>query len=331
MKPPLHIPIRIAGLGHYLPGRIVPSEDLEPLVGVPTGWIAKHTGVIQRQYASGETSAYMAAMAARMALENAQARIEDIDLIIGASSVPQQAIPCTATFVQRELGAPDGGSTCFDINATCLSFMFAVVNAGHLLASGAYKKALVFSSEIPSLALNHQEAESAALFGDAAAAAVLEVSQGSSIAGYAFKTYSSGAEATRLLGGGTLHAPNTTHDTPAINLFSMNGPTIFKHASRTMPRFVQGILQQVGWDTSSVDLVVPHQASGPAVQLMTRQLGFGPDQLMFNLPTRGNCVAASIPLALSEAYAQNRLRRGQKVLMLGTAAGLTLGALALEF
>lgn len=323
--------VRIAGLGHYLPERRVTSESLEPLLRVPAGWVAQRTGVLERRYNGGETAAFQAAQAARMALENAGTRLDEIDLIIGASSTPQQAIPCTAALVQRELGAPDGGSTCFDVNATCLSFMFALVTAGQMLQSGAYKKALVFSSEIASGSLNHAEPESAALFGDAAAAAVLELSDHSRIAGFQFQTYSSGAGATQIKGGGTLHHPNTTHKTPELNLFHMNGPAIFKHAARTMPGFMKGFLEKVGWGLGEVDLLVPHQASGPAVQMLSRQLGFTQEQLFFNLPTRGNCVAASIPLALSEAVQQGRVKRGDKVLLAGTAAGLTLGAVGLVF
>lgn len=332
MKPPLNIPVRIAGLGHYLPQRRVMSEELEPSLGVPKGWVAQRTGVLERRYTSGETAAFQAAQAARMALQNAGAQLEEIDLIVGASSTPQQAIPCTAALVQRELGAPDGGSTCFDVNATCLSFMFALVTAGQLLASGAYKKALIFSSELASTSLNPKEPESAALFGDAAAAAVLQPSDDSSgILGFQFATYSSAATATELRGGGTLHHPNTTQHTPEINLFHMNGPAIFKHASRVMPGFLNGFLRQVGWTVPEIDLLVPHQASGPAVQMLSRQVGFSQQQLYFNLPTRGNCVAASIPLALSEAYQEGRMQRGQKVLLAGTAAGLTLGAVGLIF
>lgn len=331
MNSPLPIPVRISALGHYLPERRVLNESLEPLLGVPSGWIARRTGVLERRYNSGETAAYQAAQAARMALNNAETRLEDIDLIIGASSTPQQAIPCTAALVQRELGAPDGGSTCFDVNATCLSFMFALVTASQLLQSGAYKKALVFSSEIASSSLNHAEPESAALFGDAAAAAVLEPSTGSQIAGFQFQTYSSGANATQIKGGGTLHHPNTTQQHPELNLFHMNGPIIFKHAARTMPAFVNGFLGRIGWGLGEVNLLVPHQASGPAVQMIAKQLGFSQEQLFFNLPTRGNCVAASMPLALSEAYQQGRIRRGDKVLLAGTAAGLTLGAVGLVF
>lgn len=324
--------VRIAGLGHYLPSRRVLNGELEQKMGLPEGWIAQHTKVLERRYSNGETAVEQAVAASRMALEQAGVLLEDIDAIIGASSTPHQAIPCTAALVQRELGAPDGGSTCFDINATCLSFPLAMTTAGQFIASGVFRNVLVFSSEIASPSLNPAEPESAALMGDAAAAAVLTASDGSSlIHGLEFATYSSGAHHTQILGGGTRHHPNSTQGNPELNLFHMNGPAIFKHAARTMPEFLKGFLQKVGWSLSDVNLLVPHQASGPAVEILSRQLGFSQQQVYMNLPIRGNCVAASIPLALSEAYAEGRLKRGDKVLLAGTAAGLTLGAVALTF
>ena len=328
----MKLPVRIAGLGHYLPSRRVLNAELEQKMGLPQGWIAQHTKVVERRYVEGETAVFQAAAAARMALGQASTPLNQIDAFIGASSTPHQAIPCTAALVQRELDAPDGGSACFDLNATCLSFPLALATAGQFIASGVFRKVLVFSSEVASPSLNPAEPESAALMGDAAAAVVLTASNGdSAIHGLEFSTYSSGAHHTQILGGGTHHHPNSTHHHPELNLFHMNGPAIFKHAARAMPEFLQGFLKQIGWSLSDVDLLVPHQASGPAVEILSRQLGFSQQQVYMNLPIRGNCVAASIPLALSEAYAEGRLKRGDRVLLAGTAAGLTLGAVALTF
>jgi 3-oxoacyl-[acyl-carrier-protein] synthase-3 len=308
------------------------NAELEEKMGLPAGWIAQHTQVLERRYSSGESAVGQAIAASKMALNQAGVSLAEVDAIIGASSTPHQAIPCTAALVQQALGAPDGGSACFDINATCLSFPFALGTVGHFMASGVFKKVLVFSSEIASPSLNPAEPESAALMGDAAAAAVLTLSEdASAIHGLAFATYSSGAHHTQILGGGTHHHPNSTRDQPELNLFHMNGPAIFKHAARTMPQFLTGFLHKIGWALNDVDLLVPHQASGPAVEILSRQLGFSPEQVYMNLPIRGNCVAASIPLALSEAHAEGRLKRGDKVLLAGTAAGLTLGVVALTF
>jgi 3-oxoacyl-[acyl-carrier-protein] synthase III len=134
-----------------------------------------------------------------------------------------------------------------------------------------------------------------------------------------------------LLGGGTLHRPNTTLKHPELNLFHMDGPAIFKHAARTFPPFLRGFLTDIGWEISSIKALVPHQASGHGVKSISSRLGFTSAQVVLNLPLRGNCIAASIPLALTEVFESGRIQRGDRVLLAGTAAGLTLGTVALVF
>jgi 3-oxoacyl-[acyl-carrier-protein] synthase III len=322
--------IRLSGLGTYLPERVVTNTELEQQLNLPDGWIEKRTGVLERRYATRETTVSQAVCAARQALDDAQLTPRDIDAIIGASSFPQQAIPCTAALVQRELSAPDGLSACFDINATCLGFLFALHYAVQAIHNGFFKRVLIFSSEIASPSLNPKEPESFALFGDAAAAVVVEASSESYFHGAAFKTFSSGAHLTQVLGGGTLHRPGTNYN-PDFNLFSMDGPAVFKHASRTMKPFMDEFLESIAWTQADVNAFVPHQASRYAVEYLSSRLGFRQEQVILNLPTRGNCVSASIPLALAEAVHAKRIKRGDQVLLTGTAAGLTLGVVALTF
>ncbi len=331
----LPLPVKIAGLGHYLPSRRVANAEIEEPLGLKPGWIARATGVLERRRASGDdTNSRMAAHAARRALESAGREIEDIDLIVGASASPEQMIPCTAALVQRELGAPEGASACFDINATCLSFAAALQLVAPLIASGVYRTALVFSSEVIAESLNPNEPESASLMGDAAAAVILthttDTDQ-SQIHGSRFTTFSGSAHLTEIRGGGARCHPNNPRNTPETNQFSMKGPSVFRAASRVLPPFVDRFLADIGWSPETVDLVVPHQASGHAITHLASRLGFCEKQVFVNLTNRGNCVAASLPLALSEAHEQGRLRRGDRVLLLGTGAGLTLGAVALTF
>jgi 3-oxoacyl-[acyl-carrier-protein] synthase-3 len=253
---------------------------------------------------------------------------------VGASAGPQQAIPCTAALVQRELGAPEGRSACFDVNATCLSFLFALQSAAHMVAAGAYRAALVYSSEIASRTLNPRERESAALFGDAAAAAIVTRSrpgQPGALRHARFATYSGGADLTQVLGGGTLHHPNDPATTAEMNTFHMRGPAIFKQATRLAGPFLDQFFAALGWERAELDAVVPHQASRHGLEQLTSRFGFRAEQLVLNLALRGNCIAASIPLALAEAAHAGRVRRGDQVLLLGTGAGLTIGAVALTF
>ena len=328
------LPVKIAGTGWYLPQKRVTNEDLEERLHIPAQWIAQATGVLERRYVTDETGLFMAAEAGRMALINAGLEVEALNAIICASTAPHQAIPCTAALLQRELHAPEGQSACFDVNATCLSFMVALQMAAHLVAAGAYERVLICSSEMASCSLNPQERESAVLFGDAAAAAVLtRSSQGeaSAIWHARFETYSSGADLTELLGGGTNHHPNNPTTTPEMNMFHMRGPAIFRQAALLMGPFLERFFAQIDWEREELDVIIPHQASRHAIEQLSRRLGFQSDQLVMNLALRGNCISASIPLALAEAVDSGRLQRGQRVLLVGTGAGLTLGALALTY
>lgn len=144
-------------------------------------------------------------------------------------------------------------------------------------------------------------------------------------------TYGSGADLTHVRGGGTLHHPNDPATTREMNLFHMDGPLIFKKAARLIKPFLSDFFAGLGWTPATIDAVVPHQASRHGLEYLTNRIGFRPEQMIVNLPERGNCIAASIPLALAEAVEAGRVRRGQRLLLVGTGAGLSLGALALTF
>ncbi|NJM07573.1 ketoacyl-ACP synthase III [Candidatus Gracilibacteria bacterium] len=327
------LPIKIVGLGHYLPARVVTSAALEAQLNLPEGWIERVTGVRARRYVESETSVGMAVAAARHALASAACDLDAIDAIIGASAAPQQAIPCTAAFIQRELGAPEGRSACYDINATCMSFLVALQHAAALISTGIYRTMLVCSSEISTHSLNYAEPTSSVLFGDAAAAAVVTRAAPGDVSALHFSklaTYSSGVDLTRLVGGGTLHHPNNPQTTPQMNTFQMNGRAVYKQAAQLVGPFLEECFATLGWAPEDV-AVIAHQASGHALDLLTERYGFRPAQIFSNLAERGNCIAASLPLAFSEAVAQGFVQRGQRVLLIGTGAGLTIGAAGLVF
>jgi 3-oxoacyl-[acyl-carrier-protein] synthase-3 len=146
-----------------------------------------------------------------------------------------------------------------------------------------------------------------------------------------FGTFSSGANLTEIRGGGALHHPNNPNTTPEMNMFHMNGPAVFRQASLLGESFMERFICTLGWERGQVDALVPHQASRHAIEQFTRRLGFSSSQMIINLPLRGNCVSASIPLALAEAAHSGRIQRGDRVLLAGTGAGLTLGAVALTY
>jgi 3-oxoacyl-[acyl-carrier-protein] synthase-3 len=325
--------VRIAALGIYLPPNIVSSAELEERWGMPAGRLLRVTGVEQRRYETAKTTAEMAASAGRNALLDAGLELAAIDTIIGASAIPQQVLPCTAALIQRELGEP-GGAFCFDVNATCLSFLAALHVSALLVCSGEAERILICSSEKTSRSLNPAEWESAGLFGDAAAAAIVTRTPpgvASAIEGCRFETYGSGAHLTTVLGGGTFRHPNDPHTSQQDNLFHMDGPGILRFAAENLDRFVPTFLEDAGRKPGDYDFVVPHQASRAGLRFLTARYGFREEQVVRNIAVRGNCVAASIPLALAEAVAAGQIRRGHRVLLTGSAAGFSLGAVEMVY
>ena len=334
------LPLTISGLASSLPEEVVSSTSLEAELNLPAGWIEQRTGIRERRRATRQSVLDLAEPAARLALNRAQRDESDLGLVVGASTGRHQFIPCTAALLQRRMGLPEGRAFAFDVDATCLSFLVGLrVAAQWVAASGTAESgrptgsALLFSSEMSQHSLNPREPESYVLIGDGAAAAVLEhqPGNGSGMHGAWFTTHASGSEYTCFLGGGTHHHPNNPSTTREMNLFHMNGPAVFKMALKLVPDFMRRVFSEVGWKPHEVDAVVPHQASAPGVDLLVSRCGLHRDQIVSNLATRGNCIAASIPIALSEAVESGRIRRGDRVLLCGTGAGLSLGAVALTF
>ncbi len=327
-------PVKIAGLGAALPERRVFNDELESRMRLTPGWIERATGIIERRFASTETTLSLAVAASREAIRAAGLNPTDLDLVVGASTGPHQAIPCTGVLVQRELGLADGRCFGFDVNATCLSFLAGLQAVGPMLAAGMCQHALVFSSEVANHMRNFDEPESAVLLGDGAAAAVLirtPPNEASTLHGSHFETHASGADLTVCLGGGTFHHPNDPATTQAMNQFHMEGRAVFKMARRALGPFFQTFFNRVHWTVEMVDHVIPHQASGPGLELLERSCGFRMNQVVRNITNRGNCVAASIPLAFSEAVTEGRIQRGDRVVLAGTGAGLSIGAIAVTF
>jgi 3-oxoacyl-[acyl-carrier-protein] synthase III len=322
----------LAGFGIYLPERRVPSGELDLLFGTRDGWVERATGVRERRWVRHETTEQMAACAARRALIAADVDPDDVGLVIAASASPRQLIPCTAVFVQRELGLRDGGSACFDVGATCLSWLVALDLAAQLVDAGRHRAILVVTSETASGSLNPREPESAGLFGDAAVAAVVTPSRGASaIGGARLETHSSGADLAEFTGAGTRHHPNDPTTRAEMNMFHMQGKALVKMARRIVPPFLDRYFADTGASRSDYGTVVPHQASRLGVEALTANFGFTPAQVVNNLATRGNCIAASIPLAFAEAVEAGRIARGDRVLVVGSGAGVTLGAMELVY
>ena len=318
--------VRIAGTGKYLPEQEVTDEELDRRLGVPAGWVSKATGVGVRHYASGEeTSSFMGARAAEAALADAGLQFSDIDCLVCTSGTKEQPLPSTAVFIQQAMGQQDSGVPAFDMDATCLSFLNGLDVISYMVDAGRYQRVLLVATEIASAGLNWSDKESAALFGDGAAAVIIERSpEGSSsqIVHASLQTYSRGARQ---------HASNYNADQPEPYLFHMDGQAIFRMASRLLPGFMGGMLQATGNRMEDFQLVIPHQGSAMAMRLIRKKLGIAEDRFMDITRNHGNTIAASIPMGLHEAIRQQRIQRGDRVLMIGTAAGLSLGGLIFDY
>lgn len=293
-----------------------------------TGAYAPRQG---RVAAPDETSSFMGAEAATLALAAAHWDAASIDLLIGACGVMEQPIPSTAALVQRRLGLGASGIPAFDVNQTCLSFLVALDIAAMGLALGRWRRVLIVSADIASAGLDAAPPKLRALFGDGAAAVCVEpAGDGAGLLASRIETYGDGAELAQLRSGGTRLRPDAGADFLAGASFEMDAIGIFRAAARYLPALLERVLGEAGLTSEDIDLVVPHQASAPALEHLRRTLGGDPARIVDIFAARGNQIAASLPVALAHAAAEGRLRPGATLLLLGSGAGLSLGAAVLR-
>lgn len=325
--------VRILSTGQYLPKQTVTDREIEAKLGLERGWVAQKSGVLVRHFVEDETASLMGAYAAKDALAAANLAIADIDCLICTSGTPEQSIPCTAALVQEHLGAIDVGMPAFDINATCLSFITGFDTISYLIDAGRYRRVLLVATEVCT-GLDWNDRESCTLFGDGAAAAILERStadEGSYILASGMETYSKGAHLTECKGGGNKYHPTAYQHDLASLLFKMDGRGVYRLAAEILPRFVDRLLQSAGIKIADLQMVIPHQASLMAMRLICKQLGIAPEKFATIVQNRGNTVAASVPMALHETIHQQQIRRGDRIMLLGTAAGFSVGGIILEY
>ena len=325
--------VKITGIGHYLPRNKVLSTELDAKLNLPAGSVQKKSGLISRHFVSpDETTSYMGAQAALKAVQEAHIQLTDIDAIISACGVCEQAIPCTAALIQKQLGLEKSGIACFDVNSTCLSFVSALDIASYLIEGNRYKRILIVSSDIASAGINWNDMETCTIFGDGAAACVLEKSNGSSrILAAHHETHSIGSEICKIEAGGTrLPAKNALLKAEQA-LFHMEGKKVFKLASKLLDSMVENILQKAKIKLDDINWVIPHQASLLAMHHVQKRLNIAPERFVSIYPNHGNQIAASIPTALCHLINTNQLKRGETVLLLGTGAGLAAGGIILEY
>jgi 3-oxoacyl-[acyl-carrier-protein] synthase III len=318
------MPIRsiIAGVGAYLPERIVSNDELSRSVETSDAWIRDRTGIRQRHIAAPhETAAFMGAEAARAALKHAGAEPAEVDAIILATSTPDQAFPATALRVQAALGITGGFG--FDLAAACAGFIYALSVADSLIRVGQVRGVLVIGSEVYSRIMNWRDRGTCVLFGDGAGAVFLRAGKGSG-------SIDRGILSTHLHAQGTLgdilyvDGAVGRHDRPGHLV--MNGREVFRHAVTRLAEAVDEALAANGLSRRDVDWLVPHQANLRIIDAMGRKLGLASERVVITVDRHANTSAASVPLALAEACQDGRIRQGDLVLMEALGGGLTWGS-----
>ena len=307
--------IRIRGAGHCVPEKVVTNDDLARRVDTSDEWIASRTGIRRRHVCEGESQAELCIGAARMALEQAGAAPAEIGVCIVATMTPDTLMPSTACRVQSALGLPED-TLCFDLNAACTGFVFALHTAECLLAASPRKLALVIGGECLSRIVDWDDRSTCILFGDGAGAAVVE---------YRAEWPSIGA-VTGARGDATmLHAQGPGQ----ASVIQMEGTQVFKFAVETVSKTVTELLEKYALSLDEVDWFVFHQANARIIDLVGRKCAIPPEKLAVNIAEYGNTSAASIPIALSEM--QGRIRPGQRVMLVGFGGGLTWGGAIIQY
>ena len=323
-------PIRsvILGCGGYLPETVLTNDDLAKIVDTSDEWIRARTGIHERHIAAeGEMTSDLGTEAALQALERAGVDASDIDLIILATSTPDNTFPATAVTIQANLGINQGAA--FDLQAVCSGFIFGLATADNFLKSGQFKRALVIGAETFSRILDWEDRGTCVLFGDGAGAVVLE----------AQKLNGSGLDRGILMAElrsdgrhrDKLYVDGGPSSTRTVGHLRMHGREVFRHAVTNISDVIEKILARSGYSADQIDWFVPHQANKRILDSTARKIGLEPEKVVMTIDKHANTSAASIPLALNSALEDGRLQEGNLVLMEAMGGGFTWGAILVRW
>jgi 3-oxoacyl-[acyl-carrier-protein] synthase-3 len=313
----------IVGVGASLPKRVMTNDDISKVVDTSDEWITERTGIKSRHIAGeGETTRSLAVAAARNALADAGLGADAVDLIIVATSTPDNTFPATATQVQADLGITRGAA--FDMQAVCSGFIYALATADAMMKTGQANCVLVIGAETFSRILDWTDRGTCVLFGDGAGAFVLKSQEGE--AGIlASKLHSDGRHFAKLYVDG---GPSTTK---TVGHLRMEGREVFKHAVANMAEVVRTVTEAAGVNVADIDWFVPHQANKRILDSTAKKLGVADEKFIVTLDRHGNTSAASIPLAFEVGVRSGRIKRGQLVLMEAMGGGFTWGGVVARY
>ncbi|MFK4768231.1 beta-ketoacyl-ACP synthase III [Rhizobium sp. ZW T2_16] len=318
----------VRGYGAALPKRVVTNRQLEDIVDTTDEWIVQRTGITQRYIAGeGETTASLGEQAARAALDNAGLTTDDIDLILVATSTPDNTFPATAVDIQRRLGMEHGYA--FDMQAVCTGFVYAMATADLHIRGGMARRALVIGAETFSRILDWKDRTTCVLFGDGAGALVLEAQEGEGTMSdrgiLTAKLRSDGSHKEKLYVDG---GPSSTG---TVGHLRMEGREVFKHAVGMITDVIEGAFEATGTTAEDIDWLVPHQANRRIIDASAKKLGIPPEKVVVTVDLHGNTSAASIPLALSVALSDGRIKKGDLVMLEAMGGGFTWGSVLVRW
>lgn len=326
--------INILGMGSYVPEQKLVNDDFKKFVDTNDEWIRTRTGIVERHMAGWEPTWYMGKMAALAALEKSGVKPEEIGLIIFTTVTSDFLTPSMASVIQYEIGAVNAAA--FDLGAACTGFVYAMDTANRFLATDdSLKYVLVISSEATSRFCDFTDRQTCILFGDGAAAAIVEKDEkmftsflGSDGSGarLLFAKNLSPAEEVRLENDFDDGFPDK-----AAHLLYQDGKAVYKFATQALPNAFERAAAKIGISKEDIDWFIPHQANLRIIETAAKKLGVSMDKFILTLDHYGNTSSASIPIALNEAIGDGRIQRGQKIAFIGFGAGLTYGSIILEY
>jgi 3-oxoacyl-[acyl-carrier-protein] synthase-3 len=326
------IPAKITGVAHYVPPRVVTNADLERVVDTTDKWIVERTGIRQRHFVEpGVSTSDLSLEATRRLLRQTGVAAEELDLIVVATITPDMVFPSTACVLQEKLGAPRAWG--FDLSAACSGFVYGLTVGAQFVACHPGRKALVVGADVMTSILDFNDRATCVLFGDGAGAALVEACEDDEegILDFIHDVDGSGARHLHMPAGGSRRPTSRETVEQRMHYVRQEGPQVFKYAVRRMIDVPQRLLERNGLRAEDLDLFVPHQANLRIINAAADKLSLNGDRVLVNIDRFGNTTAGTIPIALSEAAAKGRLKKGDLVMLLAVGAGYTTGGVLLRW
>ena len=323
---------QITALGMYVPEKRVTNDDLALLVDTSDEWIRERSGISERRFVSdGQANSDLSVKAIENAFQGGDFRPEELDLIIVATVTPDMMFPSTACIVQDKIGARNAWS--FDLSGACSGFLYAMATGAQFVQTGMYKKVLVVGTDVMSSILNFEDRSTCVLFGDGAGAILLEPTEDQDVGIIDFLLHSDGAGGKFLYmpAGGSLHPASHETIEKKMHYVHQDGRNVFKHAVKLITEVSRDILERNGYTAGDVNLLIPHQANLRIIQSSLERLGLSPDRVVINIDRYANTTAATIPIGLTEAHQQGRIKKGDLLLLASFGAGFTWGSVLLRW